>query len=167
MRRTCWLALLLAAMIVPAARADSYIANFTCGSGDCFALPAVLFSPFTLESDYTVEWDTLRFPLRIAPMVLTDSLSWSIQFGGYFAAFRILDLNLYPEDASFIAFSWIECLGDPTIPFAACPYDHLIDTNAQYGSVTFTPITPEPSSEALTLVGITFLFAMRQDRWQG
>ena len=158
MRKYSWLAVLFAAALTPAARADSYIATFTCGSGDCFALPAVLFSPFTLPTDNTVEWALLRFPMQIPTVDTADKFFWVITFSSASALLEIRQGTPFMQSFDIAAGS-TDCF-TPTLPY--CPYIFETDTEAQYGPVTFTSVTPEPSSEVLLLAGIAFLSAKRK-----
>ena len=159
MRKYLWLAFLLAAILVPAARADYYIATFACGSGDCLSLPYT-YGPFSIpssESDTVpFTWEALHFPVVfVTPTLnLTHTYLWFVEFSSDSARFVIRDQNAVDDEPIDIAGAAVDCF-TPTIP--ACPYIFLGDPTAQHGPVTFTPLTPEPSCIVLLLAGIGFL----------
>jgi hypothetical protein len=144
---------LLAAIAVPTARADSYTPTFVC-SGGCVSLPTAPVVSFTSTSSTTITetWDDVVFSVELSPSdQATDAYEW---FGDYEANGYGYAAIIYDENDGLTSYS--------TVPIAIIGSGPT-QAAADMGTLSFASIAaPEPSAFLLVLLGVGFVLLQRK-----
>lgn len=152
------LALLCSSFFASVARADSYMAAFTC-SGTCASTPSSSMANFAAAGPSSMgnfSWDglswTFTFPDYPREWLPSDFYAWS-GFNDFtsgsnqtFFTFRIENLTV-ANDTS------LDLL---------CPAQQACGPTFDWGVLTFSPIaTPEPGTLGMIALGIALVLVMR------
>jgi len=147
MRKSLWIVLaLLVVSGAPVAHADSFSVTFTSDVALPTAMDVTFPSP-TLDITWQGTAFTIAFPSSFLP---GDRYGWGSAED--MSAFRMLITD----------FTLIQSVSSNNVPL---PAGFVLGA----GNLTFTPTAaaPEPSSVALMLLGVGFLFLMRKRIGQG
>ena len=146
MRKSVWIMalLLVVALAVPNAWADSFDASFTC-TASCSSVPTDPFISFP-SPNIPISFFNQSFSITLdGSDNPTDSFSWSVGTNGASWYFQINDLTNGKSDVG----PWYACGGNGS-PWGS-------------GSVIFDHVAaPEPYSGALLLLGLVAVFAARK-----